>query len=70
MFADDTNFFYSNKNIKHLYKTINKELARIQIWFNVNKLSLNIAKLNTVSFILPHTKIQYIYAFTPSKTNN
>ena len=44
MFADDTNFFYSNKNIKLLCKTVNEELARIQIWFNVNKLSLNIAK--------------------------
>ena len=65
MFADDTNFFYSNKNIKLLYKTVNEELARIQIWFNVNKLSLNIAKTKYSFFhSSPYT------TFTPSKTNN
>ena len=44
MFADDTNFFYSNKNIKLLFKPLNEELKRIQLWFNINKLSLNITK--------------------------
>ena len=39
MFADDTNLFFSTKNIKHLFQTMNKELIIIQDWFNANKLS-------------------------------
>ena len=44
MFADDTNLFYSHKNIRELFKTMNKELINIQQWFNANKLSLNATK--------------------------
>ena len=44
MFADDTNLFFSAKNIKHLFQTMNKELIIIQDWFNANKLSLNVTK--------------------------
>ena len=44
MFADDTNLFFSHKNIKELFKTMNQELINIQQWFNANKLSLNIKK--------------------------
>ena len=29
MFADDTNFFYSNKNIKRLFYIVNLELKKI-----------------------------------------
>ena len=44
MFADDTNFFYSDNNIKNMFKIVNQELKRVQIWFNANKLSLNVSK--------------------------
>ena len=44
MFADDTNLFISRKNITTLFSTMNKELTKIQEWFNANKLSLNISK--------------------------
>ena len=44
MFADDTNFFYSDNNIKRMFKIVNQELKRVQIWFNANKLSLNVSK--------------------------
>ena len=44
MFADDTNLFFSAKNIKHLFQTMNKELIVIQDWFDANKLSLNATK--------------------------
>ena len=44
MFADDTNLFYSHKNIKELFKIMNEELLHIQQWFNANKLSLNTTK--------------------------
>ena len=68
MFAYDTNFFYSNKNINLLLKTLNEVLERIQLWFNINKISLNISKTkysffhssayqDTIPLYLPELKI-------------
>ena len=37
MFADGTNFFYSHKNIKGLFYTVNSELGKISQWFKANK---------------------------------
>ena len=53
MFTDDTNFFYSHKNIKDLFYTINSELEKISQWFKTNKLSINIKK---TKFTLYHEK--------------
>ena len=50
MFADDTNLFYSHKNIKSLFETVNKELANISTWFQANKLSLNANKTKYIFF--------------------
>ena len=44
MFADDTNLFYSHKNIKTLFQIVNSELRLINKWFLANKLSLNSKK--------------------------
>ena len=41
MFADDTNLFFSHKNIKELFLNVNSELSKVIQWFNGNKLSLN-----------------------------
>ena len=41
MFADDTNLFFSHKNIKYLFQAVNSELGKVFQWFNANKLSLN-----------------------------
>ena len=39
------------KTLRHcLVATMNKELTKIQEWFNANKLSLNVQKPNTVFF--------------------
>ena len=57
LFADDTNVFYSDKNIKNLIVVLNKELIKLSLWFKVNKLSLNILKTN---FILFKTKARFI----------
>lgn len=38
LFADDTIFFVSRKNLKILMKTIEQELFLLQKWFNKNKL--------------------------------
>lgn len=48
IFADDTNFFYSHKDIHDLFLKVNKELHKIDQWFTSNKLSLNIRKNNKI----------------------
>ena len=56
MFADDTNFFYTNKNIKVLFETVNKGLHYVNEWFLANKLvcllfrSLNAGKIKYLFF--------------------
>ena len=50
LFADDTNILYSHKNIDILTTTLNSELAKVQAWFECNKLSLNIDKTNFMYF--------------------
>ena len=50
LFADDTNLFCSNENVKVLYEQINDGLAKLKKWFAINKLSLNIEKTNYIKF--------------------
>ena len=50
MFADDTNLFYSHKNIKTLFQIVNSELKLVNEWFLANKLSLNAKKTKYVLF--------------------
>ena len=42
LFADDTNIFCSNENVGVLQDTLNRELAKLFVWFSINKLSLNL----------------------------
>ena len=49
MFADDTNFFYSHKNIKGLFYTVNSELEKIS-QFKANKLLISIKKTKFILF--------------------
>ena len=58
MFADGTNLFYAEKNIKTLFETVNNELTKISQWFISNKLSLNVKKT------------KYSFFHTPSKKDN
>ena len=44
MFADVTNLFSSDGNIKDLFKNVNLEPNKIAVWFKANKLSLNEGK--------------------------
>ena len=50
MFADDTNLFYSGKDIHSLLNSVNNELSNISHWFNSNTLSLNADKTKFTSF--------------------
>ena len=56
MFADDTNLFCSDLNIKVLFQRVNAELDSINTWFRVNKLSLNANKTKYVLFHKPRLK--------------
>ena len=57
MFADDTNLFYSNKDIALLYEFVNKELVNINTWFQANKLSLNADKTKYILFHKPRKRM-------------
>ena len=50
LFADNTNIFYSNENVKALQYTLNRELAKRFVWFSINKVSLNLGKTNYMLF--------------------
>ena len=50
MFADDTNLFYSGKDIHSLLNSVNNELSNISHWFNSNTLSLKADKTKFTSF--------------------
>ena len=50
LFADDTIFVNSNKDLKTLEESTNIQLERAKIWFQSNKLSLNISKTKYIVF--------------------
>ena len=41
MFANDKNLYFSHKNIRELFHTVNSDTNKVFEWFNVNKLFLN-----------------------------
>ena len=50
LFADGTNIYYESDNLDKLERKVNTELAKLQLWLNVNRLSLNLNKINYVIF--------------------
>ena len=65
MFADDTNFFLSHKNIDTLFAIMNVELENISTWFKSNKLSLNVDKTKWFLFH-PLSKRQFLPQTLPN----
>ena len=58
LFADDTNIFCSSTSLHDLHYTINRELAKLFVWFSVNRLSLNLGKTNYMLFnSRPHDNV-------------
>ena len=57
IFADDTNLFFVEENIK-TFDNVNIELQKISQWFISNKLSLNV------------TKTKYSFFHKPSMEDN
>ena len=50
LFADDTNIFLSGKNLTEVCDIMTSELKKLDAWFKVNKLSLNVSKTNYMVF--------------------
>ena len=50
LFADDTNIFFECSDLEVLQRTVNKELKKLSLWLNANRLALNISKTNFVIF--------------------
>ena len=50
LFADDTNLLSSGDDVKEISKTLSKQLDKLNSWFAVNKLSLNVSKTNYMIF--------------------
>ena len=50
IFADDTNIFYLNDDPDTLVNVVNEELSKLNTWFKINKLSLNVSKSNFMIF--------------------
>ena len=50
LFADDTNIFCSGSDIVQLSIIVSNELDKLNEWFAVNKLSLNLSKTNVMLF--------------------
>ena len=50
LFADDSSFFCTGKDLPSLIETVNSELTIIVSWLNVNKMSLNIEKTSYMIF--------------------
>ena len=46
LFADDANIYCEGENLHTLQKTVNKEMKKVKIWHDANKLALNIDKTN------------------------
>ena len=58
-FADDTNLINFNKSIKQLNSQMNKDLWRLWVWLNANKISLHATKTEFVIFRSPHRLLDH-----------
>ena len=50
LFADDTNAFLEDDDIRTLISRVNTELEKLTIWIKTNKLSLNVKKSKFMIF--------------------
>ena len=74
LFADDTNMFFTGKNLQTMTRVINEELTKVQEWLYCNKLSLIVLKthymiftsrnkcMNDVDIRINNVKIERVYA--------
>ena len=56
LFADDTAISISDENIQVLEEKINTEILKITEWLEVNRLTLNVSKVNFITFLVLQKK--------------
>lgn len=69
IFADDTNVFASSYDGKELETLINHEMAKIKMWCDINKLSINFNKTNFMIIKSPRKKEVNITITLKGKNN-
>ena len=57
LFADDTNIYCESESLDQLQSVVNRELKKVKMWLEVNKLSLNIDKTNSIIFKSPQRSL-------------
>ena len=57
LFADDTNIYCESESPDQLQSLVNRELKKVKMWLEVNKLSLNIDKTNFIIFKSPQRSL-------------
>lgn len=50
IFADDTNVFCEGGNLEQLLEAVSTELTKLKLWFDINRLSLNVKKTKFMVF--------------------
>ena len=55
IYANDTNVIMSHHDLDQLISSIDIELSNLSLWFEVNKLSLNVSKTNYMIFKNRHS---------------
>ena len=58
-FTDDTNIFFSGKDISTLNHVLNNELEKVAKWLIANQLSINLEKTNYIIFKSRQKKLDY-----------
>ena len=58
LFADDTNIYFSSRDLFSLQKIMNRELKKVKKWLDANQLGLNVDKTNFVIFDSPQKKLK------------
>ena len=65
LFADDTSILLSGKNCNDVMNVLNPELSKLSLWFEINKLSLNVQKTNYMLYgnkrkFIPHSSFDIV----------
>ena len=63
LFADDTNIYFESDDLLKVEKIVNEELKKLNLWLNLNRLSLNVSKTNFIIFLPYNKPLKHHYYF-------
>ena len=69
LFAEDANIYFEADDHTGLIRKVNKELKKVKVWMDCNKLALNTEKTNFVLFHSPKKKITNLITLKFGKEN-